>query len=280
VDLQLSDKVVFVTGASGGIGRALAEAFAAEGARLALHAGSRRPSLEAFVASRPWRERALVVQADVTDPDALRVAVETTLASLGRVDVMIANAGVWPPEDLLLTEMPVERIRRTLDVNLLGAIWTARAFLERLTPRSDGHGACLLFIGSTAGRFGEAGHVDYAASKAALRGLTLTLKNEIVRRDPWGRVNLIEPGWVATEMARAALDEPGAVTGAVRTMALRQLARAQDIARVAVMLASPAASRHVSGEVVSVAGGMEGRTLWNDAEIDVAAVRARLEDEA
>ena len=279
MDLLLSDKTVFITGASGGIGRALAEAFAAEGAKLALHALTNREALEGFVAARPWREQALVVEADVTEPQAVQGALDAAVARLRRVDVAIANAGIWPAEDLLLAEMPVERIRRTLDVNLLGAIWTARAFLRRLTPRRDGHGSCLLFIGSTAGRFGEAGHVDYAASKAALRGLTLTLKNEIVRRDPWGRVNLIEPGWVATEMAREALDQPGAIEGAVRTMPLQQLARPADIARVAVMLASPAASRHVSGETITVAGGMEGRTLWKDAEIDAARVRARLDEE-
>lgn len=280
MDLQLSDKTVFITGASGGIGQALAEAFAAEGARVVAHAGTNRPALQAFVDAQPWRERALVVQADVTDAAALQRAMDEAVGRFGRVDVTIANAGVWPAEDVPLAEMHVERIRRTLEVNLLGALWTARAFLRRLEPRPDGHGACLLFIGSTAGRFGEAGHVDYAASKAALRGLLLTLKNEIVRTDPWGRVNLIEPGWVATEMARQALEQPGAIEGAVRTMALRQLARPVDIARVAVMLASPAASRHVSGEVVTVAGGMEGRTLWADGEIDAPLVRRRLGDEA
>ena len=280
MDLLLSDKTVFITGASGGIGRALAEAFAAEGAKLALHALTNREALEGFVAARPWREQALVVEADVTEPQAVQGALDAAVAHFRRVDVAIVNAGIWPPEDVPIADMAVERIRRTLEVNLLGAIWTARAFLRRLTPRRDGHGACLLFIGSTAGRFGEAGHGDYAASKAALRGLTLTLKNEIVRHDPWGRVNLIEPGWVATEMAREALDQPGAIEGAVRTMPLQQLARPADIARVAVMLASPAASRHVSGETITVAGGMEGRTLWKDADIDVGRARSRLEDEA
>ena len=138
------------------------------------------------------------------DPAALDEAMRAGERAFGRVDVCVANAGIWPAEALLLHELPEARIREVLEVNLLGAIWTARAFfasLARTGPRADGRGAALIFIGSTAGHFGEKGHVEYAASKAALRGLLLTLKNEIVALDPRGRVNLVEPGWTVTPMA-------------------------------------------------------------------------------
>jgi 3-oxoacyl-[acyl-carrier protein] reductase len=279
MDLQLSDKVVLVTGASGGIGRALAEAFAAEGARLVLHGHDHAEDLEAWRARQPWAERALTATGDVSDPGAMEAVVTAGTERWGRLDVAIANAGIWIPGDVGLATLDTERIRRTMDVNLFGSFWTARAFLAALAtagPRADGHGACLIFIGSTAGRFGEKGHSDYAASKAGLYGLVRTLKNEIVDLDPFGRVNMIEPGWTVTHMARPALEQPGALERVVTTMPLRQLARAADIARTAVVIASPYASRHLTGQVVTVAGGMEGRTLWSPDDVDAAAIRRRI----
>lgn len=282
MDLHLSDQTVLVTGASGGIGRALAEAFAAEGARLVLHANRNRAALDGWLASQAWRDRALVVAADIRDPAAVADAFRTAEDHFGRVDIAIANAGVWPQADERLDEAAPARIEDTVAVNLLGATWTARAWMDGLArrgPRADGRGASLVFIGSTAGRFGEAGHADYAMAKAGLRGLVASLKNEVVHLDPYARVNLVEPGWTVTHMARAALAVPGKITAVTRTMPLRQLARAADIARQVVLLSSPYASRHVTGEVLTVAGGMEGRMLWRELDIDEDAVRERLETE-
>lgn len=279
VDLQLSGKVVFITGASGGIGRALSEAFAAEGARLALTGSRRFDELRAWIGDQPWRDRALAFRADVTLPADMHQAMEGARHHFDRVDACIANAGQWTPEFQLLHRAGEERIRRTIDANLLGSLWTARAFFECLSksaPRRDGHGASLVFIGSTAGRFGEKGHAEYAVSKAGLYGLVHSLKNEIVEIDPYARVNMIEPGWTVTHMARPALEQPGVISKVVRTMPLRQLARAADIARAALFLCSSAASRHVSGEVITVAGGMEGRSLWEPDDVDEDKVRRRL----
>ncbi len=280
MDLELGGKVVFVTGAGGGIGRALAEAFAEEGATLALHANRSAKSLEGWVREQKLADRALCLSADTTKPAEIRAVMEVARARFGRVDVCVANAGVWTPEAKLLHEADEARIRSTIETNLLGSLWTARAFMAALAasgPRKDGHGASLVFIGSTAGRFGEKWHAEYAASKAGLYGLLRSLKNEIVELDPYARVNLIEPGWTVTHMARPALEQPGVISKVVRTMSLRQLARAKDIARAAVVLASPAASRHVTGEVLTVAGGMEGRALWETSDVDEDAVRRRLD---
>src|SRR5581483_7455857 len=123
-----------------------------------------------------------------------------------------------------------------------------------------GHGS-LVLVGSTAGRFGEAGHSDYAAAKSAIQvGLLLSLKNEIVRIAPLGRVNAVAPGWTYSPMTRGALD-PEVVDRVTRTMALRKVASADDIARAVVVLSSDALSGHVTGQLVTVAGGMEGRTV-------------------
>jgi len=278
VDLGLSGKAALITGASGGIGRALATAFADEGCQLALLGHARLDELRAHVARQPWADRALVLAADVRDPDALAAAADAAAQRFGRLDVAVANAGAWTPGDLRLDEAPVARVREAIEVNLLGAAWTARAFLAALArsgPRADGQGAALTFIGSTAGRFGEAGHAEYAAAKAGLVGLMLSLKNEIVALDPFARVNVVEPGWTVTHMVRPVLDQPGAIARVTATMPLRQLARAIDVARAVVLLSSPVASRHVTGQRLTIAGGMEGRRLWTEADVDEAAVRER-----
>ena len=279
MDLALADHVVLVTGASGALGRATAEAFAAEGARVALHGHTAADEMDAWLLGQPWRGRSMTVTGDLRSPDAMAAAVESVRAAWGRVDVCVANAGKWPAEDQRLDECSVERIRDTIEVNLLGSMWTARAFfacLAKTGPRTDGHGASLVFVGSTAGRFGERFHADYAAAKAGLVGLALSLKNEIVLLDPFARVNVVEPGWTIGHRPKPALERPGVITRVVRTMPLRQLGRAVDIAAAIVMLSSPAASRHVSGEVLTVAGGMEGRVLWGDDDVDEKAVRRRL----
>lgn len=282
MDLLLRGKTVVVTGASGGIGRALAETFDAEGARLVLMGNSAFDALEDLAREKGWKDH-LLLKVDSTDAEAMMAACERAAAHFGRLDACVANAGRWTPEHALVHEASAQRIKDNIAVNLLGSMWTARGFfaaLQRSGPRPDGHGASLVFIGSTAGRFGEKGHAEYAASKAAMHGLTMTLKNEIVELDPFGRVNLVEPGWTVTHMARAALDTPGVVSRVVRTMPLRQLGRAVDVARVCVALCSPAVSRHVSGQTITVAGGMEGRTLWDAGQIDEAAIRARARSDA
>lgn len=275
MDLGLADRTVLITGASGGIGRALARTFAAEGARLILHGNRAFAEMETWLAEQGWRDRALAVRADVTDPAAVDAMFAEGRERFGRVDVCVANAGVWPPEDERLHEASVERVRRTLEVDLLGPIWTARSFMAGLTPHADGEGACLVLVGSTAARFGEAGHSDYAAAKAGLVGLMRSLKNEITTLDPYARVCVVEPGWTVTEMTRRSLEDPEGAAQVVRTMPVRQLGRAEDVARVVAALASPTVGRHVSGQVVTVAGGMEGRVLWD--EVDGAEVLRRLD---
>lgn len=276
MDLGLSGRVAVITGASGGIGRALVDVFAAEGASLVLIGNAGFEGMSAWAAGEPWADRALCVRADTTDPDQVNTAFDRAIDRFGRVDVAVANAGRWPSADERLHEASVARIRDTVTVNLLGTTWTARAWMRALahTGPREGSGAALVMIGSTAGRFGEAGHADYAMSKAGMVGLMLSLKNEVVHLDPFARVNLVEPGWTVTHMAKEALDVPGVVSRVCRTMPLRQLGRAVDVARATAFLCSDAA-RHVSGQTVTVAGGMEGRLLWSEGAIDEDAVRVR-----
>jgi len=249
MDTGLSGKRVLVTGASGGIGGACARAFAAEGAEVVAHFHQGRERAEALGA-------AVVVGADLTREDE----VDRVFAEAGPLDICAAVAGVWPSEDQPVWELPLERWRATLDANLTASFLTARGFLRQL----DGEGA-LVLVGSTAGIFGEAGHADYAAAKSAiLGGLLLSLKNEVVRKSPRVRVNAVAPGWTESPMTRGQVSEEQ-VLRISRTMALRKVAQPEDVAWQVVVLASPALSGHVTGQIVTVAGGMEGRVVHDDA---------------
>jgi len=197
--------------------------------------------------------------ADLTrEEDVERLFAEAREA-LGGLDVCAAVAGRWPEEDVPVWQMSLERWEDTLRSNLTATFLTARGFLREV--ERNGHGS-LILIGSTAGLFGEAGHADYAAAKSALvHGLLLSLKNEVGRIAPLARVNAVCPGWTQSPMTRTTLTDPAVVARATRTMALRKVAQPEDVARQVVVLASDEISGHVSGQIVTVAGGMEGRVL-------------------
>jgi 3-oxoacyl-[acyl-carrier protein] reductase len=252
METGLTGKRVLVTGASGGIGSACARAFAAEGAEVVVHFHRGRERAEALGAELG---NATIVGADLTDEQQ----VESMFAAAGPLDVCAAVAGVWPAGDVPVSELPLERWRATLDANLTATFLTARGFLRQL----EGDGA-LVLVGSTAGIVGEAGHADYAAAKSAvIGGLLLSLKNEVVRTHPLARVNAVAPGWTESPMTRGHVSDEQ-VRRISRTMALRKVAQPEDVANQVVVLASPVLSGHVTGQVVTVAGGMEGRVVHDD----------------
>ena len=259
METGLGGKRVLVTGASGGIGSACARAFAAEGARVALHFHRGRERGEALATELGG---APLLGADLTSEEEVDELFRQAVQELGGLDICVAVAGKWPEEDLPVWQLPLERWEATLRGNLTLTYLTARAFLREVARTGRGN---LVLIGSTAGLFGEAGHADYAAAKSALvHGFLLSLKNELVRVAPLGRVNAVCPGWTESPMTRTTLADPGLVQRVTRTMALRKVARPEDVARQVVVLASDELSGHVTGQVVTVAGGMEGRVVHED----------------
>jgi 3-oxoacyl-[acyl-carrier protein] reductase len=249
METGLAGKRVLITGASGGIGSACARAFAAEGAQPVVHYHRGRDRAEALAAELGGVP---LIGADLTRQDE----VDRLFDEAGRLDICVAVAGAWPSEDVPVWDLSLERWRATLDANLTATFLTARGFLRRL----DGDGA-LILVGSTAGIFGEAGHADYAAAKSAiLGGLLLSLKNEVVRKSPRARVNAVAPGWTESPMTRGHVSDEQ-VERVSRTMALRKVARPDDVAQQVVVLASDRLSGHITGQVVTIAGGMEGRVV-------------------
>jgi 3-oxoacyl-[acyl-carrier protein] reductase len=254
MNLGLEGHGVLVTGGAGGIGSATARAFAAEGARVAVHYHSNREGAERLAEEIGG----VALGADLREEAQAGALVPQAVELLGRLDACVANAGVWPRDDVPVADLSLDRWRATIDGNLTATFLTARAYLKHVRETAAGS---LVLVASTAGRFGEAGHADYAAAKAGIGvGLALSLKNEIVRDAPNGRVNVVAPGWTVSPMTAGDLNDEN-VARATATMALRKVAEAEDVARAIVFLSSPTAAGHLSGELVTVAGGMEGRLL-------------------
>ncbi|MGQ4833828.1 MAG: SDR family NAD(P)-dependent oxidoreductase [Candidatus Asgardarchaeia archaeon] len=270
MDLGLKGKTVLITGASGGIGSATAKVFAEEGAKVVIHYNKNKARAEELAAS--LRTEKLVVSADMTDEKQVHEMFNIINDKFGRIDILVCNHGIWPEEHVELVDMSFDRWKKTLAVDLDGVFLCIREFLKQL-KKYPGDFANIVIIGSTAAIFGEAGHSDYSAAKAAITyGLTRSLKNEIVHLARYGRVNAICPGWTATPMAENALKDKKVVTHVLKTIPLRKVARPEEVARIIAVIASDKVSSHISGEIITVSGGMEGRVLFNDEEIDSSKV--------
>ena len=272
---ELAGKVVLVTGASGGIGSAIARAFAAEGATVALHYHRNRSRVAALQRELSHVET-LAVKADLTKEAQVKQLFARAMERFDRVDTLIANAGWWETQDVPLHKMSLRHWERTIEGVLTTCFLSVREFL-RIAARQKRGNAVL--IASTAAVFGEADHADYASGKAAIAyGLTRSLKNEISRLAPHtgaycgGRINCICPGWTVVPRSAGRLRAAATVRKVTATMALPQIARPEDIAHAAVFLSSDTLARHITGQTLVIAGGMEGRLLWEPREIDPALV--------
>ncbi|MFQ5671324.1 MAG: SDR family NAD(P)-dependent oxidoreductase [Acidobacteriota bacterium] len=265
METGLTGQVVLITGASGGIGAATARRFAAEGARLVLHSHTRRDTVVRLAAE--LETDCLPVAADLRREDQVDGLFDQALGRFNALDALVASAGIWPPEPAPIHEMSLERWSRVVATDQTAVFLCARAFFKHLAARRPPQ-ASMVLVGSTAAVFGEADHAAYAAAKAAVTyGLTRTLKNEIVRLTAGGRVNAVCPGWTLTPMAEKEMHDEAAVRSVLQTRSLQAIARADDIASAIVYLASPLLAGHLTGEILTVAGGMEGRILRRPEDV-------------
>ena len=275
MNTELKGKVALITGASGGIGSAIARKFAEEGARLILHC-HRNVAKAEKLRGELSDANATVLRADLSKEADVERLFKAGLKKFGRIDTLVANAGSWETRDVAFHEMSLKQWKSTMDNVLTSTFLTVREFFKIVAQQKTGNA---VLIASTAGVFGEAFHADYASAKAAMAyGLVRTLKNEMPRIAPHtksycgGRINCICPGWTVVPRNEAKLGNAKVVQKVTATMALPQIARPDDMANAAVFLSSDKLARHITGQTLVIAGGMEGRLLWQPQEVDPSIV--------
>jgi len=250
MDLELRNKVALVTGGSRGLGRAVCLGLAEEGARVAIN--YRRDQQRAELLAREIGERtgvaALPVAGDVSSSADVTGMFDACESQLGSLDILVNNAGVWPTA--YVRDLTEEAWDRTLAVNLKGAFLTCREAVRRWLARQRGGrivnvSSPSAFIGATTG------HADYAASKAGLSNLTVSLAREVAQHGIF--VNAVAPGMMYTEMAHEALETNAAHY--LRRIPLGRIGQPEEIARVILFLASDVAS-YTTGATIDVSGGM------------------------
>jgi 3-oxoacyl-[acyl-carrier protein] reductase len=221
--IDLTGKKALVTGGTRGIGLATARLLERAGARV--------------VATSRTKD------GDLGDVQIARRVVNGAATSLGGLDIVVVNHGVWPPDDVPLSALTDERWDATLRANLDSLFYVCRAAIPHIPP-----GGTIVLVSSTAGQRGESFHADYAATKGAVISLTKSLAVELAPRIT---VNSVAPGWVETDMSAGTLEAKPAI---LATIPLGRAASAEDIAGPIVFLCSPLA-RHITGEILNVNGG-------------------------
>ncbi|WP_374444652.1 3-oxoacyl-[acyl-carrier-protein] reductase [Stella sp.] len=240
---RLDGKRALVTGASGGIGGAVARALHAQGAAVAL-AGTRRPALEALAAE--LGERTAVVTADLADPASADALVKAAEAALGGVDILVNNAGLT--RDGLVMRMKDEDWQRVLDVNLTGAFRLTRACLRGMMRQRWGR---IVSVTSVVGHTGNPGQANYAASKAGIAGMTKAIAAEVASRGI--TANCVAPGFIRTAMTDVLTDEQ---KDRIQTqIPAGRMGTAEEVAAAVAWLATPEAG-YVTGQTMHVNGGM------------------------
>lgn len=249
--MQLKGKIALITGADSGIGRATAEAFAREGADVCVtyhtdEDGARETGRLVEAAGR----RALVVRCDVTDPDSVQATFEGATSGLGTPDLLVASAGKGM-SGMPVAEMEDAKLAEILNTNLVGPLYCARAFV-RLRKAAGGKGR-LIFIGSVAGHLPTPGSAPYGMAKAGINSLVRSLSREV--SEDRINVNAIAPGLIATPMTQETLDDPAKRANSMQAIPWGRPGRPEEIAALAVFLASDAAD-YVTGQVLVMDGGL------------------------
>lgn len=243
---QLSDKIAVVTGAGRGIGRAIALAYANEGADVVCVSRTQENSEKVAEEVRQLGQKAWAMAVDVSDTASVESAAKQILADCGKVDILVNNAGVT--RDTLLMRMSEEDWDTVLDTNLKGAFLFHKAFARAFMKQRAGR---IINLASVVGLTGNAGQCNYAASKAGLIGFTKSIAKEMAPRGI--NVNAIAPGFIQTDMTAVLSDDVKDTV--LKNIPLGSLGQAEDIAAAAVFLAGNG-GRYITGQVLTVDGGM------------------------
>ena len=246
--IDLKGKRALVTGGSRGIGAATAAMLAHAGADVGISYRVReKEALSVAAEIKRAGAHSWAVAADLGDREGVVALFEECDREFGWLDIFVANAGIWPPEYVPLTEMTDEQWEEMMKANLDSVFYTVREAARRMAD-----GGKIIIVSSTAGQRGEAGHSHYAATKGAVISFVKSLAVELAPRDV--QVNAVAPGWVDTDMATAALESGAVREEVIASIPLGRMGSADDIAGPILFLCSKL-SRHVTGEVLNVNGG-------------------------
>lgn len=257
VPLSVEGKTALITGGSRGIGAACVRLFRQAGARVAFSYLSARDTAETLAAECGGPGHCRAFQQNLASPEDGRTLVRNAVEAFGRLDILVANHGVWPPQDAPIASMPEAQWRETLAINLdsvYGLVQAAVAQFQRQNPAAGSQGPTgqIVLVSSTAGQRGEAFHADYAASKGALISLAKGLATELA---PHGiQVNCVAPGWVRTDMSASTLGDPASRARVLAAIPLGRPADPLEIAGPILFLCTPLAG-FITGEIVNVNGG-------------------------
>lgn len=253
IPLSLEGKVALISGGSRGIGAATVRLFTAAGAKVVFSYRSAARQAEAL-AKECGDAVCYAVASDLNSPEAARSLVAEAVKHFGRLDILVANHGVWPVEDIPIDRMSDEQWRSTLTINLDAVFGLVKHAVAQMKSQTRGQGAAghIVLISSTSGQRGEAFHCDYSASKGALISMVKGLSTELASAGIY--VNSVAPGWVNTDMSAEALQDPKSGEEIRRTIPMGRVGTPEEIAGPVLFLCSEYAS-FITGEVFNVNGG-------------------------
>lgn len=252
VPLSIEGKVALITGGSRGIGAACVRMFVQAGARVFFNYQKAKAEAEKLC-REVGESKCAAMACDLDGTSAARDLVAACVQQFGKLDILVANHGIWPPDDAPVDQMSDEQWRQTVSVNLdsvFGLVKHSVAEMKKVAgPKSSCH---IVLVSSTAGQRGEALHCDYAATKGALISMVKGLSTELAGNHIY--VNCVAPGWVDTDMSRPALDDPATAPKVLRTIPLGRVGTPDEVAGPILFLCTPLAG-FITGEVFNVNGG-------------------------
>jgi 3-oxoacyl-[acyl-carrier protein] reductase len=251
--LSLSGKVALITGGSRGIGAATVRMFAAAGAKVMFSYQQAKSQAEAL-AKECGESNCHAVASNLDSPASARALVAEAVKHFGRIDILVANHGVWPSQDVPIDQMTDEQWRSTLSINLDAVFGLVKYTVGQMKAQAQTGSAAghIVLISSTSGQRGEAFHCDYSSTKGAVISMTKSLSSELA---PIGiYVNCVAPGWVETDMSRATLEDPVSGDKVRRTIPLGRVGKPEEIAAPVLFLCTEHAG-FITGEIFNVNGG-------------------------